>query len=197
MTASVRAYKTVNVFQLTQTVQHKIADQLAQYLTVVFARVKRTGIYQTSSTITLSFAEAIVLIAAGFVVVTRSLTIGVLMGFMGAFWKLIGAANNLIAVWSNAAKVTGYAERMTEFEHMAQPCHPQSHTTFSLANAPLGYPHHTILHNIHLEIRPREKCLIVAPNGCGKSTLALVMSGLLAPQHGIIRQPGIKAISAM
>ena len=197
VSASVRAYKTVNIFSLSLTVHTKVANQLVQYLNVLFARVKLTSTYQTYSTITLSLAEATVLIAAGFAVVTGALTIGGLMGFMSAFWRLISAANNLIAVWTNVAKVSGYVERMREFEQMSKPYIPQQGNAFKLSTASLGYEQQRILADIDLEILPHEKCLIIGPNGCGKSTLALVLSGFLPPLNGTVRQPQIETISAL
>lgn len=197
VSASVRSYKTVNIFNLTQTVHTKVANQLVQYLNVLFTRVKLTSTYQTYSTITLSLAEATVLIAAGFAVVTGALTIGGLMGFMSAFWRLIAAANSLIAVWSNVAKISGYIERMREFEEMSEPYIPRQGNTFKLSTASLGYEQQRILAGIDLEIYPQEKCLIIGPNGCGKSTLALVLSGFLPPLSGTVCQPDTKTISAL
>ena len=195
--ASVRAYKTVHIFNLTHIIQSKVSNHLIRYLNVLFVRVKLTSAYRTYSTITLSLAEATVLIAAGFAVVTGSLTIGGLMGFMSAFWRLIGATNSLIAVWSNVAKTSGYIERMRDFEQIGKPYLPTRGDTFKLSTASLGYDQQSILTNIDLEILPREKCLIIGPNGCGKSTLALVLSGLLQPLNGIVHQPHINTISAL
>ena len=197
VSSSVRAYKTVNIFNLTSMVHSKVTDQLVRYINVLFARVKLTSTYRAYSTMTLSLAEVTVLIASGFAVITGSLTIGGLMGFMSAFWNVISSANNLIAVWSDVAKVSGYVERMREFEEMSEPYIPHQGNTFKLSTASLGYEQQRILTNLNLEIYPQEKCLIIGPNGCGKSTLALVLSGFLPPLNGTVRQPQIETISAL
>jgi ABC-type Mn2+/Zn2+ transport system ATPase subunit len=48
----------------------------------------------------------------------------------------------------------------------------------------LGYGAHTVLHNVHFEVRPGEFWFFLGPNGGGKTTLLKAVLGLLTPQAG-------------
>ena len=43
---------------------------------------------------------------------------------------------------------------------------------------------------ISLDVRPREVVALIGPNGCGKSTLLRVLSGLIAPDRGVVTLGG-------
>jgi NitT/TauT family transport system ATP-binding protein len=43
------------------------------------------------------------------------------------------------------------------------------------------------LHDLHLQVKPREFISIVGPSGCGKSTLLKIIAGILQPTTGKIR----------
>ncbi|MDP5213368.1 ABC transporter ATP-binding protein [Pseudoalteromonas tunicata] len=53
-----------------------------------------------------------------------------------------------------------------------------------LTNASLKYQEKQVLSNINLTIHKHEIVAIVGPNGCGKSSLLNLMSGLLKPNSG-------------
>ncbi|MFO0914032.1 MAG: ABC transporter ATP-binding protein [Pirellulales bacterium] len=55
-----------------------------------------------------------------------------------------------------------------------------------------GYhPGHTVLHNIHFDIRAGETLAIVGPNGCGKSTLCNLLPRFCDPTEGSIHINGV------
>ncbi|GLF93046.1 ABC transporter ATP-binding protein [Streptomyces yaizuensis] len=51
-------------------------------------------------------------------------------------------------------------------------------------------PARTVLHDIHLDVRPGETVGLVGESGSGKSTLARIALGLLAPTRGTVRFAG-------
>lgn len=55
-----------------------------------------------------------------------------------------------------------------------------------------GYNGREVLKGVNLSIYPGEFMALVGANGTGKSTLALVMAGLLKPKHGQVRFNGGK-----
>lgn len=62
-----------------------------------------------------------------------------------------------------------------------------------LENISFEYSDNTkALNNINLEIFPREKIAILGSNGCGKSTLFLLLNGILVPQKGSFYVKGKK-----
>lgn len=50
--------------------------------------------------------------------------------------------------------------------------------------------HHSVLHNMDLEVKPGERLAILGPSGSGKSTLLDLIYGLRAPTHGAIELDG-------
>ena len=55
------------------------------------------------------------------------------------------------------------------------------HVRKSFTSGPI---HHTVLHDLSLDIRAGELTLISGPSGCGKSTLLAILSGLQRPDGG-------------
>jgi len=53
-----------------------------------------------------------------------------------------------------------------------------------------GYNRRDVIHEIDLDIYPGDFMAVVGANGVGKSTLALVISGLLKPRQGKVRHAG-------
>lgn len=47
-----------------------------------------------------------------------------------------------------------------------------------------GYPRHTILHELTLNLRPGQLTVLLGANGCGKSTLLKVLAGQLPVEQG-------------
>lgn len=66
-------------------------------------------------------------------------------------------------------------------------------TIVSLSNAGRAFGNKSVLHSIDAEIRSGEVVGIIGPNGGGKSTLLMMMAGLLTPTTGTVRVCGTLA----
>jgi ATP-binding cassette subfamily B protein len=199
MASAIGAYTTVRIFALQEAVQARIRARMGGFLGVLFSRVRTAKSYQTASSICLSLAEAAVLLSAGYGVVTGTLTIGGLFGFLSAFWKLIGAANGLIAQLPELAKLDGYLARLTEFEEMGEEDEGDAGDSLNieLVGVSAGYNGHEVLKDFNLRIGDQERVLIVGPNGSGKTTLAYVMTRFLKPTSGVVKAPRLERVSAL
>lgn len=195
--SAVAAYTTVRVFGLHDAAASTIRRRLRSFLSVLYARVRTSKSYQMMSSICLSMAEAIVLLAAGYGVVTSHLTIGGLFGFMSAFWKLIGAANAIIGQVPELSKLDAYAQRLQDFAARARLAELPDYEHITVDGATAGYQGREVLKDFNLRIGPNEKVLIVGPNGSGKSTLAYLVTGMLAPMRGAVQSPRLRRISAL
>jgi ABC-type bacteriocin/lantibiotic exporter with double-glycine peptidase domain len=196
----IEAYKTVKLFSLEGPIVTQVYRQLTKRLGLGYETVRTSASYETLSGVLLSFAEALVLIGAGYEVVNGRLSIGGLFGFMSAFWKIINAGTSLVSQFSALAKVTGQVDRLLEFEHLPkdaaeeEKCH---HAAVELATVAVTYGAKTVLDNIDLAIEPSERLLIVGPNGSGKSTLANVIAGFVRPSGGTLKRPRRDRITAL
>ena len=199
LASAIGAYMTVRIFALQEAVRERIRERMEGFLGVLYSRVRTAKTYQTVSNVCLSLAEATVLIAAGYGVVSGTLTIGGLFAYLSAFWKLIGAANGLIAQLPELAKLDGYVARLNEFESSA-PAEEEDEGDFArieLVGVSAGYNGHEVLKDVNLDIGDRERVLIVGPNGSGKTTLAYVMTRFLKPSRGVVRAPSLERVSAL
>ena len=61
-----------------------------------------------------------------------------------------------------------------------------SDVSFSYGDAP------PVLENLSLQFREREFTVILGPNGCGKTTLGLLLNGILKPTSGTVLMPDVK-----
>jgi ABC-type multidrug transport system fused ATPase/permease subunit len=195
---SVDGYKTVRIFALDQAVYRRVGERLRAYLGVFYGRAKTSGTYQTLSRICLSCAEALVMMAAGYEVVTGRLTIGGLFAFMNAFWKVINAATDVISQVPELSRLAGCIDRLTEFERAAPAAARSQAPDIQLESVDFRYDgNRTVLGGINLTITNCERVLVAGPNGSGKTTLAHVIAGFLEPSAGVIRTPRLERISAM
>ena len=69
-------------------------------------------------------------------------------------------------------------------------------SAISIQNLCFGYDSREILHNIDLEIEEGRFCVMVGPNGGGKSTLLKLVLGLLEPVYGSVRVFGKTPVEA-
>ena len=195
---SIDSYKTVRIFALDQAVYRHVGDRLRAYLGVFYGRAKTSGTYQTLSRVCLSGAEALVLMAAGYEVVTGHLTIGGLFAFMNAFWKVIHAATGIIGQVPELSTLNGCIDRLAEFEGGARPAARSDSPGIELENVDFRYDRGgPVLDGIDLDIPGGERVLIAGPNGSGKTTLAHLIAGFLEPSAGVIRTPRLERVSAM
>jgi ABC-type bacteriocin/lantibiotic exporter with double-glycine peptidase domain len=194
---SIDSYKTVKIFNLYPSVYGRVLERLHSYLAVFYGRVQTTQIYQALSGVWLSIAEVLVLVAAGWEVVSGNLSIGGLFAFMSTFWKVVNAANGIVSQVPELVALSGWAGRLSEFEAMARPAAETDAPHIELDNVSFGYNGKSVLQTVNLEIGSHERILIVGPNGSGKTTLGHLMTGFLDPSEGVVRRPRLERISAM
>ncbi len=68
--------------------------------------------------------------------------------------------------------------------------HPEK-SVISIENLSFNYQHNPVLENVSCEIKAGDYIGLVGPNGGGKTTLLRLITGLLKPQHGVIRIFGL------
>jgi ABC-type multidrug transport system fused ATPase/permease subunit len=194
---AVRSYRTVRLFDLEDTVQRRTHGLLGDYLGALYERSRLSSLFQTLSSISLSYAEMAVLLGCGFQVLQGNLTIGGLFAFTSAFWRVVNTYRGLLALIPAYAKIQAQMDRIRAFEDMGEEeTSTVASSTVALNGISLGFAETPVLKDFDLSLQKGERLLLVGANGTGKSTLAHLLSGFLKPSFGEARLPGRDRVSA-
>lgn len=200
---AVDSYKTVKIFDLYRPVRSRVTESIDSVLGALYLRVKTASGYKALSNIALSLAETVAFISAGYQAVVGKLSIGGVFGFIGAFWKVMTAANGLVRQIPELSKVRGYACRLRDFERLASESAEQHGGVFiddsnvEFSRVSVKYDSCTAFEDLNLKIGASEKVLLMGPNGSGKTTIANVIARFTTPNNGVVRSPTRSRISAL
>jgi ABC-type multidrug transport system fused ATPase/permease subunit len=142
---------------------------------------------------TAKFAEFVIIYGLGGLFVNRETTsIGTLLSFVFAsdifvngidsFASALFAKNRALAIIESINKFFG----INETENECDVLNDQTFPPIYFRNVSFGYPGRPVLENVNLTINRGDRILLKGPNGEGKSTLLLLLSGLYRPQKGQI-----------
>jgi ABC-type multidrug transport system fused ATPase/permease subunit len=197
------SYKTVKIFDLFPATYAQVAERLRFMLDIIYSRARISRSYQTLSMVFLSFAETVVLVAAGYAVLKGELTLGGLFGFMNAFWKLNNAGLEIVRLIPEISRQQALIQRLIDFDSLPE----EVPSVFRAApiggnivecdsvNVTLGS--NLVLENANFAVGINERLLIVGPNGSGKTTIANLLAQFVEPSTGSIKAPDRKRISAL
>jgi len=203
------SYKNVHIFNLFPLVHERLGQSIEKPLNASYQNVRYGAKYQIFSSIFLAYSELAVIVFAGFKVLFGYLTIGALFGFMRAYWVTMNAVNGLSQLVPTFARLDGKLDRIAEMLALVEeqevpapvnavPVSPGSDSnSVELQAVNVGYGEEDVLNKLDFHIRPGEKILLEGPNGCGKSTLALCLSGFLPHSDGHLKVPDLSRVSAM
>jgi len=193
-----RAYRSVNMFGLHQNVSTGLGSHFESYLHNSYARLKNTCVHNTLGSVFLSYGEMLVTLVCGYEIIHGRLTFGGFMAFMNAFWMAVGHMRVLIQKAPEVSKNSAQLDRLREFEALSRtsgipPCAEDSLT---FENVRFRYGEKEVLSDLSFTVRKGERAILSGKNGSGKSTIANILSGFLAPETGRVRTFGIKRMSA-
>jgi ABC-type branched-subunit amino acid transport system ATPase component/MFS family permease len=75
-------------------------------------------------------------------------------------------------------------------EHERQQANPESIPALQVHHIDFSYGHVQTLFDLSFEVRRGETLALLGTNGAGKSTILKVITGLLTPEHGVVRLAG-------
>jgi ABC-type multidrug transport system fused ATPase/permease subunit len=198
-TRTLDAYLTVKLFNLQSKSCSVVLERLDQVLATAYKKVSTARGVLTISSILLSLSEGVVFVAGAFAVVRGDLSIGGLVAFMSAFWRLINAAGNVNTAIPEMSSTMACIDRLIELESLPKDLEgvqaPEA-DTIVLSNVGVAYGGLMVANDLSLRISPGEKVLIVGRNGCGKTTLLRLLLGFLCPAHGSLAGPARARVSA-
>lgn len=195
---AVGSYKMARIFGLESTATSKVNDQVGGFITAFFTRFKTSARYEMLSGIFMSYVETIAIVSAGYEILAGRMTFGGFMGFMSAFWAVMGAVRGIFGLVPEISRASGMVERLHEFEALEVGLSGVRYgDAVELDRVSFGYDEHSIFADFDLAAAPGERILVVGPNGSGKSTLAHLATGLLQPTAGVTTTYPLERISAV
>lgn len=195
---AVNAHKIVRTFNLKPPVIDNVRNHFLNFAEAFIRRFKSAAKYEIFSGTLMSYVETIATIGAGYQMLRGRLSFGGFMGFMNAFWLVIGSVKGIFDQVPEMSRVAGLVERLREFEkNDGLRANVHLSDRLKLEDVTFAYNGKAILQNLRFELRPGEHVLIVGPNGSGKSTLAHVISGFLEPSAGATITFPLDRISAV
>lgn len=138
---------------------------------------------------------------AAALVLDGQFTAGMLVAFMAYADQFTQRASSLIDTWNQFRMLGLHAERAGDIVFTSREAHLESlhsgpipEARIEVCNLSFRYADGEpwILENLTLSIAPGESVAIAAPSGAGKTTLAKLVLGLLAPTRGEVRFGGIE-----
>lgn len=197
---AIDSFKYVKTHALTDLAEVKIAKGLQEPLDARYATTKVATMYQSVSSVFLSYAELSVLIAAGVQVILGAITIGSLFALTRAFSMIVAAIQQMSSLVPQLASLNGLLDRYKQFiaeeELIDVRKKTLEHSSFMLDQVSFKYGDKHILDNVSMRINQLDKVLISGGNGVGKSTLINLLAGFYQPADGQLTMPEDGAISA-
>ncbi len=141
-----------------------------------------------------AIGTAMVLMFGGWRVLDGSLTVGVLVAFLGyvvVFFDPIQQLSQLYGTFQSAMaaleKTLGVLEtKPTMVDRPGAADLPAISGAIALRDVTFGYLEEPVLRDVNLEIRAGETVALVGPTGAGKSTLAKLVARFYDPDHGAV-----------
>ena len=179
------------------------------YVNALNARVRTTtGTMSIGSLplLVLNLCNALILCLGAWYILQGELTPGMLLASQALATSITFPINSVVSSTQEIYRSHAAMERLEEVEEEAGqgnsltlsdenalPEEPKLRGEVELRNVTFGYDrnHPPVLRNFSLKINPGEKVAFVGFSGCGKSTIAKLISGLYEPWEGEVLLDGI------
>ena len=183
------AFRMIKVFGLFPRTAHVFDHRLGEYLSTGYQRYRVTRVFQALNDLTMVISDFLSMFVGALFVLRGVLTFGGYLAFVNTFWR---AVTTLMQLFNRMADLQAYgtvAERVASFLSSPTRAYHHKGCSPSVSNLGFSYDGKPILKDFSLRLSPGEKVVIVGPNGCGKTTLANILSGYLAPSQGDVVLP--------
>lgn len=190
------AYRTVNLFGLEAATAARLRASFGSYAAGVEARARVAGEHNTAAAVLMSYGEVLVTLVCGHEMIAGRMTFGGFMAFMSAFWGAVGHARVLVNKQTDLARARALIARLREFEAVARVRPNFAAGSVALRDASFGYGPADVFSGLSFAVANGERVLLNGRNGTGKSTVANILCGFLAPRSGFAQVAGIENTSA-
>jgi len=120
----------------------------------------------------------------------RGLSFGGYIAFLNVFLRAVSTVMGFFRPLADLYRLGETADPIQTFLATAAPEYFTPGDRVALRDVSFAYSGEPVLDRASLEVRPGEKVMIVGRNGTGKTTLANILAGYLAPNGGKVMLPG-------
>ena len=151
-------------------------------------------------TVTNMLGVALVLGYGGTLAASGTITVGVLLAFLGYVYRFFGPLRELSLVYSTfqaaAASLDRIADYMARQPQVPEPAHPERpgdgfKGSIAFEGVTFGYGGEPVLRDLDLDVMAGGTIALVGPTGAGKSTIARLLARLYDVQAGAVRIDGV------
>ena len=151
-------------------------------------------------TITNALGLIVVLASGGTLVARGTITLGVLLAFLGYIHQLFGPLRELSLVYNTLQSGAAALDRINDYlghqPELPEPADPQRPAggfkgQVALEGVTFGYGGEPVLRELDLEIAAGETVALVGPSGAGKTTVARLLARLHDVQAGRVAIDGL------
>lgn len=154
-----------------------------------------------SAQLTTTLATALVLGFGGWQVIQGSLTVGGLVAFYTYLSRIFGPTQTLVNLYANVQRAKASIRRVLEIldeppslveASRPTPIPNRGPSVVELQDVTFRYrPEEPVLQSLSLKLRAGERVALVGASGCGKSTVARLLTRMADPDDGSIRIDGV------
>ena len=150
-----------------------------------------------------ALTNAVVLVLGGFYILNGQLTIGMLVAFQSLMTSFMTPVNNLVSLGSQLQELEGDMNRLDDvFKYQVDEHNNGFDEEFQeklsgnveIKNLTFGYSRlePALIENFNLTLKPGSRVALIGGSGCGKSTIAKLITGINKPWSGKILFDGIE-----
>lgn len=151
-------------------------------------------------TVTNMLGVALVLGYGGMLVAEGTITVGVVLAFLGYVYRFFGPLRELSLVYNTfqaaAASLDRIADYMTRRPGVAEPAQPERPAggfegQITFEDVTFGYGDEPVLRDVTLSVEAGGTVALVGPTGAGKSTIARLLARLYDVDEGAVSIDGV------
>lgn len=187
---SVAAFRMVCTFDLVSRTTAPVAKTIEDVLASGYSKFRVIRLLQRTSDLVMVVCDCCSILVGAIFVFNKRMSIGSFIAFMNAFWR---SATTLIDIFKLSAEMQSHVAtvgRVIDFMTDIRP--PSATERGEQLNAEaigFSYENQTVIGAFSIHLTPGQSALILGKNGTGKTTLANILAGHLAPSCGRLCLP--------